>query len=133
HYFSNSLWKNFKDHYKRSRMWMDIFMRERRFDNYVTTRPHGAGKASGFLAIILLPLGLIFPYFGIVSLLFFSLFFYLNRKFFYLAFKENGFIFFLSTILYDLAFSIAVSLGIGIEILNQIIRYVKGLFVKNLT
>jgi len=125
HHFSNSLCKNFKDHFKRSSMWMNIFLKERKFDNYVTTRSHGLGKASGFLFLLSLFLGIMSPYLLFVSIVFFTLFFLTNRKFFLLAFKEKGLLFFLSTVFYDLVFSIAVTTGVIKEVLVHIFHHSK--------
>jgi hypothetical protein len=99
-------------------MWMEIFSREKKFDNYVTTRPHGIGKASGFLTLLLLPLGIINCLFFIPSLLLFFIYFFLNRKFFFLTLREKGLCFFILTIIYDLIFSIAVTLGAGTAFLK---------------
>jgi len=117
HYFSNSLWKNIKDHFKRSGMWMDIFFKERKFDNYVTTKSHGFGKACGFLSIITIFLSSLYPILLIFSILLFILFFYTNRKLFSLAFKERGFLFFIATIILDLVFSIPIIFGVIYEIM----------------
>jgi glycosyltransferase involved in cell wall biosynthesis len=123
HYFSNSLWKNFKDHFKRSGMWMNIYLKNRKFDNYVTTSSHGVGKASGFLAIIFLFLTMAYPHLFILSISLFMLFFYTNRLFFLLSFKEKGILFSLTTVILDLIFSIPIILGVTKEIIVHCFKY----------
>jgi len=126
HYFSNSLSKNFKDHFRRSGMWLNIFFQEKKFDNYVTTKSHGLGKTSGTLAILTLPLIFYKPVLALIPIILFMVYFLLNCKFFTLAFKEKGLIFFFKTIIFDLIFSIAINLGVGVEFLKHALRLKKS-------
>jgi glycosyltransferase involved in cell wall biosynthesis len=123
HHFSNNIWKNFKDHFRRSGMWMEIYLHEKKFDNYVTTRVHGFGKLCGFFSILFMLLSFLSVDNLLLSIILFLLFLILNWKFFNIALHEVSYKFFLTTIFYDLVFSLAVTGGVVFEVYRNILGF----------
>jgi glycosyltransferase involved in cell wall biosynthesis len=109
HHFQETFIANARNHYKRGKQWMRIFVRDKEFDNYVSTKIHGLGKAAGFLGFVLMSLTVIEETCLVPGIFFMVLYFLSFLTFFKIAFKEKGVVFGLKTILSD--FSFAVILG----------------------
>ena len=55
HHFPDTAWKNFRNHFHRGRLWCRLYVEDRRFDNYLTTRQQAVAR----VAIAVLPLAII--------------------------------------------------------------------------
>lgn len=103
--------KTMKNHYKRTILWMQLFKKRKKFDNFCATPSQGGGYILGFLVVIATPFIFLGGKYIIIYL--FIMFFYLlfNRRFFILTGKERGLRFMLMAVAIHLAESVVVSAG----------------------
>lgn len=103
--------KTMRNHYQRTILWMQLFKKRKKFDNFCATPSQGIGYILGFLSLMFSPLLLLGRRFAVFSLG--AIFFYLlfNRAFFLLTKKEKGVLFMFMAIVIHMAESIVVTLG----------------------
>lgn len=107
----NLFGKTMETHFARTILWMQLFKKRKKFDNFCATPSQGGGYILGFLSVLLSPLLLFGGKYMIIA---FSLFFsYLvfNRAFFILTAKEKGVGFMVMAIIIHLAESVVVTTG----------------------
>lgn len=103
--------KTMKNHYRRTILWMQLFKKRKKFDNFCATPSQGIGYILGFLSLLFSPLLLLGTRFAVFSLgvIFFYLLF--NRAFFFLTKKEKGIAFMFMAIVIHMVESVVVTLG----------------------
>jgi len=120
HHFP-SFSKNFRNYYRRSKLWMALFLSRRKFESTATTPGEGISRMVGIGAAGLLILGLFWNILLYPGLFAFAVYLYLLRGFLALLRDEEGILFLLWGIGVHLASSIAVVGGIAAAIINRCI------------
>jgi GT2 family glycosyltransferase len=113
--------KNFRNYYRRSKLWMSLFLSRRKFESTATTPGEGVTRIMGVAAAVLLllsPLGGLFFYAGLAV---FALYLYLLRGFLALLHTEEGVLFMVWGIGVHLASSVAVAGGIAAAVLGKLL------------
>ncbi len=103
--------KTMKTHYNRTILWMQLFKKRKKFDNFCATPSQGGGYILGFLFLASSPLiffGKI-PAMAVLAVMLAYLLF--NRKFFLLAKKEKGLFFMFMAVIIHLTESLVVTAG----------------------
>ncbi|MCP3682788.1 MAG: glycosyltransferase family 2 protein [bacterium] len=103
-----SLRKNF---YKRSFMWIKLFLERKKFESALTTPEVGIANMAGLASAGFLVLGFIFPLFFYVALLSFIVFLIGYMGYFVFFMKEGGFFFMISCI--AICYFLTLPIGIG--------------------
>jgi glycosyltransferase involved in cell wall biosynthesis len=117
--------KNFKNYYRRSRLWMALFLSRRKFESTATTPGEGVSRIMGVGAFGLLVLSLFWNILVYPGLFAFALYLYLLRGFLALLLREEGVLFMLWGIGVHLASSAAVAGGITSALWSRLV------FIKN--
>lgn len=106
HHFPERAKENVRNHLRRGRMWVELFLRSRRFDNYLTSPGNGASRLA---AVVASAGGLAWPWAGSVAGLLFWLGLGIYAKFagqfVSLAWRRGGFDFVVRVLLADLLLS----------------------------
>ena len=104
--------KNFSNYYRRSKLWMELFLSRRKFESTATTPGEGIARATGIAAAVLLfasPFWNVLLYPALFAL---AAYLYLLKGFLALLVREEGFFFMLWGIGVHCASSVAVIGGI---------------------
>lgn len=112
--------KNFMNYYRRSKLWLTLFLSRRKFESTATTPGEGVTRILGVGAAAFLVLGLfwnILLYFGLIS---FAIYLYLLRNFLALLIAEEGVLFMLWGIGVHLCSSVAVVGGITAALVDRL-------------
>ncbi len=118
----NPFTKTMKNHYNRTILWMQLFKKRKKFDNFCATSSQGTGYILGFLTLafsLLLLFGIKFAVFPLAIMFLYLLF---NRRFFLLTKREKGIVFMLMAVVIHMAESLVVNTGA-----------IVGLFTNSLT
>ncbi|MDP2905307.1 MAG: glycosyltransferase [Candidatus Omnitrophota bacterium] len=103
--------KTMKNHYQRTVLWMQLFKKRKKFDNFCATPSQGTGYILGFLVLVSFPLIFLGPRFALLSLALTLIYLSFNRRFFVLTAKEKGLVFMLIAIGIHLSESLVVTAG----------------------
>jgi glycosyltransferase involved in cell wall biosynthesis len=120
HHFP-SFGKNFRNYYRRSKLWMALFLLRRRFESTATTPGEGISRMVGVGAAGLLVLGLFWNILLYPGLFAFAVYLYLLRDFLTLLRAEEGFVFMLWGIGIHLASSFAIVGGIATALVSRLV------------
>lgn len=107
----NLFTRTMKNHYKRTILWMQLFKKRKKFDNFCATPSQGGGYILGFLFLASSPLIFFGKNPAMVVLAVMSVYLLFNRRFFLLAGKEKGIFFMFMAIIIHLAESLVVTAG----------------------
>jgi len=118
HHYTESVAKQFYLSFDRARLWSKLFVKRKKFDNFGSTLPEGIGRFSGILFMISLPFIVISSYFTVASIILFSAYLLLNKRFFILVSREEGMLFLLRAIMCHLLISVFINLGFAYGILT---------------
>lgn len=108
----------FKNYFKRASMWFNLFLKRKKFDQGAATVSRGIGSISTLLALIFFIFSALNTSFIWLSTFFIMVFFYTNRKFYFLVLKEKGFIFFIASVFINFLLFLSVSLGVIYSIIS---------------
>jgi len=111
HHFP-SFSRNFTNYFRRSKLWMSLFLSRRKFESTATTPGEGISRIMGVGAAGLLILGLFWNIFLFPSLFAFAVYLYLIKGFLTLMLREEGILFMSWGIGVHLTSSVAVIGGI---------------------
>ncbi len=103
--------KTMKTHYNRTILWMQLFKRRKKFDNFCATPSQGAGYLLGFLFLSSFAFILVGIKFAVLPLAAMLAYLVFNRKFFLLTKKEKGVVFMLMAVLIHLSESVVVTIA----------------------
>ncbi len=100
-----------KNYFKRCFLWTRLFLKRRKFDNVGTTSSGGISSISAFFSLASLVFVPIFTWMVYPTIIFFSTFLFLNRKFYNYVRKEKGagFTFYSILVLYVLSIIISTA------------------------
>jgi glycosyltransferase involved in cell wall biosynthesis len=112
--------KNFRNYYRRSKLWMSLFLSRRKFESTATTPGEGVTRIMGVGAAGLLVLGLFWNILLYPGLFAFATYLYLLRHFLALLRAEEGVLFMLWGIGVHLCSSVAVVGGIAAAIVTRL-------------
>jgi glycosyltransferase involved in cell wall biosynthesis len=115
-----SFLKNFRNYYRRSKLWMSLFLSRRRFESTATTPGEGVARITGVGAAGFLVLGLFWNMLLYPGLIVFAVYLFLLRNFLALLRAEEGVIFMVWGIGVHLCSSVAVVGGIVAAIANRL-------------
>jgi GT2 family glycosyltransferase len=113
--------KNFSNYFRRSKLWMSLFLSRRKFESTATTPGEGVSRIMGVGAAVLLLLALLWNILLFPGLFAFGVYLYLIKGFLTLMLREEGILFMLWGIGVHLASSIAVIGGIVAAIIKRFI------------
>jgi GT2 family glycosyltransferase len=119
HHFP-SFAKNFRNYYRRSKLWMTLFLSRRKFESTATTPGEGVSRIMGVGAAGLLILSLFWNILLYPGLFAFAVYLYLLRDFLALLHAEEGVLFLLWGIGVHLASSLAIVGGIAAALVNKL-------------
>jgi len=111
HHFPESLLKQFGLSFHRTALWAQLFSKRLKFDNFGTTFAEGMGRLAGFIFIVSVPIILFSMKFLPLSLCLFAAYLVLNRRFFILTIREEGFIFFIRALACHICISFFIVAG----------------------
>ncbi|MBN2188545.1 MAG: glycosyltransferase [Chitinispirillaceae bacterium] len=111
--------KNFRNYYRRSKLWMALFLSRRRFESTATTPGEGISRVAGVAAVVFLALGLFWNVLLYPALLVFGVYLALLRRFLALLRKEENGLFMLWGIGVHMASSVAVAGGIAAALCDR--------------
>ena len=103
--------KTMKTHYNRTILWMQLFKKRKKFDNFCATPSQGAGYLLGFLflsSFVVILAGIKFAFLPLTAMMVYIVF---NRNFFLLTNKEKGLAFMLMSVLIHLSESVVVTIA----------------------
>jgi GT2 family glycosyltransferase len=118
HHFP-SFARNFKNYYRRSKLWMALFLSRRRFESTATTPGEGVSRIMGVGAAGLLLLALFWNILLFPGLFAFGVYLYLIKGFLTLMLREEGILFMLWGIGVHLLSSFAVAGGIIAAVITR--------------
>jgi len=113
-----------KDYYKRCRMWVRLFLKRKKFDNFGSTKGGAISSLSCFFALLFLPLILLNKMFILLPAILLLIYLLLNSKMFFYIRKEKGFIF----SLYSISTFYTLSLVVSISAISELLAVI---FSKN--
>jgi glycosyltransferase involved in cell wall biosynthesis len=120
HHFP-SFSKNFRNYFRRSKLWMSLFLSRRRFESTATTPGEGISRLLGVGAAGLLILGMFWPVLSYAGLAAFIVYLYLIKGFLALMLREDGLFFMIWGIGVHLASSVAVVGGVIAAVVNRLV------------
>jgi GT2 family glycosyltransferase len=115
-----SFGRNFRNYYRRSKLWMSLFLSRRQFESTATTLGEGISRVIGVGAAVLLVLGLFWHFLLYPALITFGVYLALLRHFLALLRKEENDLFMLWGIGVHLISSVAVVVGIAAGMWNRL-------------
>lgn len=86
----NLFGKTMKNHFDRTILWMQLFKKRKKFDNFCATPSQGTGYILGFLMVVFVPLVSLGEKYIFIVLSLMLLYLLFNRHFFILTKKERG-------------------------------------------
>jgi hypothetical protein len=113
--------KNFRNYFRRSKLWMALFLSRRKFESTATTPGEGVSRVAGVGAAGLLILGLFWHILLYAGLAAFAVYLYLIKGFLALMLRGEGILFMLWGIGVHLASSVAVVGGIIAAVVNRLV------------
>jgi glycosyltransferase involved in cell wall biosynthesis len=113
--------KNFRNYYRRSKLWMKLFLLRRKFESTATTPGEGVSRIMGVGAASLLVAGMYWNILLYPGLFVFAVYLYLLRGFLMLMLREEGVLFMAWGIGVHLLSSAAVVGGIAAALWSRLV------------
>ncbi len=120
HYWQ-SFWKRYKDLFRRSAFWVELFYKTKKFDNVVTTRVNAFKNIIGLLAMGFFLGSLFFSFFVYIGFFFLFIYFLGTLRFMIFLAKEKSFFFAIASFFLGLIFASSIVFGAIYGIIKHII------------